>query len=180
MKIDRGKLTGVAVLAVMTVLCYYLFIMPHGKRLKAVRSQYISGKKLLGVREAKRKKLEDLRDLNRKLKNKQDAVESRFLSGDEIHSFLKRLNGLAEQTKNKLKTVDPLERKAPAEAGIEKVFVKVTIIGKYISVINFLDKLTASGKLLSITEVEMKRREDEAQDLEASFVLTLFISGTEG
>lgn len=174
-KVNREKLIGIGLLVITAALLYNLFMSPQGKQLKAVRSQYISGKELLKAREAKREKLEGLRNANQEWRNKLAATENRFLDRDEIHSFLKGLTPLAEETGNKLKTVDPLERDLPPELSIEKMLVRVTIVGRYASITDFLNILATNEKLLGISDVKIKRERGESQDLEASFVLTLFI-----
>ena len=175
MKIDKEKLMTIAILVIMAALLYSVFVSPQGRQLKAIRSQYISGKELLKAREAKREELETLRERNQAWKDKLVTVKNRFLNEDEINSFLKNLTRLAEGTKNKLKTVDPLERDLPPELGIERMFVKITITGRYNSITDFLNMLTTNEKLLSITGVKIEREKGESQDLKATFVLTLFI-----
>jgi len=175
MKIDKKRLIAVASLVILTAVFYGLFLTPQVKRLKAVRSQYIAIKKLLKVREIKEKKLDALRSENRAWMEKLNAVESRFLNRDEVNLFLNSLTGLTEETGNKLKAVDPLEKRSPAEPGIEKMLVEVTIVGKYPSIMDFLKVLMDDKRLLGITDVGIEKEEEGSEDLTASFVLTLFI-----
>lgn len=174
-KISNEKIVGIALLIIAAALCYNLFMLPQRKQLRAVRSHYISSKGLLKDRQVKREKIEVLKNTNREWKNKLVATENKFLQRGEIHSFLKNLAQLAEKTRNELKTVDPLERDLPPELGVERMLVKVTIIGRYASLTNFLTTLTTNEKLLGISDVEINRESRESRDLEASFVLTLFI-----
>lgn len=175
MKIDREKLAGVVILVIVTALLYGFFMTPHGRQLKAVRSQCISGKELLEAREAKKEKLESLRKGNREWKEKLRAVENRFFTVDEVSLFLKNLARSAEKTGITLRAIDPLGEEPPLEAGIGKKMVKIAITGEYASIIKFLNVLAADKKLLGITEVKIRRTRDESQALQASFTLTLFI-----
>lgn len=175
MKIDRERIIGIAVLVVLTVLLYGVFLMPHGRRLKAIRQQYSSAVKLLAAQKTKGGRLEDLREENRQLRKKLYDIRNRFLTKEEINLFLKSFTKLAEDTGNELQAVDPLERKLPAEAGIEKMLVEVTISGDYSSIIGFLDALSKSEKILNITDVKIEREDKETRELTASFELTLFI-----
>jgi len=174
MKIEKQKVIAITSLIIITLLFYNLFVMPQSKQLKAIRLQYISEKELLSIRETKKKELEALKNVDQDFKAKLYAIENRFLNEDKINSFLKTLNLLAINTENKLKTIDPIEREALFGAGIEEVFVKVAIVGRYPSIINFLKMLTTHEKLLRITDLKIKKERDEDQDLGASFVLTLF------
>ena len=177
MKIEIGKekFISIVILVITAVLLYSLFMTPQGRQIKAVRSQYISGKELLMARKAKGEELETLRNRNREWKYELDTIQNRFLNKGEINSFLKSLTRLAEETRNKLKTIEPLARKSPPELGIEKMFVKVTVVGRYASIINFLNKLATNEKLLSVSDVRIQKEKGEGRDLKISFVLTLFV-----
>jgi Tfp pilus assembly protein PilO len=175
MKIDKKRLVAVTTLVILTAVLYGLFLTPQVKRLKAVRSQYIAAKKLLKVRGIKEKKLDTLRSENRQWQKKLDAAESRFIPRDKTNLILEKLTGLAEKTNNELKTVDPLEGRSPAESGIEKMLVEVTVTGSYTSIMDFLKVLMDDKRLLDVTDIAIEKEEEGSEDLTASFVLTLFI-----
>ena len=124
--------------------------------------------------------LEDLRNENREWRNKLASCEERFFNESTLHSFLKDLTRLADETGNELNTIDPQETKVFPDPHIEQKVVMVTIIGRYTAIINFLEKLMENGKLLSISELEIKKVNDETLDLNASFRLSLFINKAEG
>ena len=175
MKIDKEKIIGISILAVVTILLYGVFLMPQGSRLKAIRSQYSSAIKLLNARETKGENLEALRTENRQLREKLYDARNKFLTGEEINLFLKGLTKIAKNTRNELMAVDPLERTVMTESGVEKMFVEVTIAGNYSSIIDFLDVLSSSKKLIDVTDIEIEREGRESRDLTASFEIILFI-----
>ena len=105
-KIGKEKFISIAILVIIVALLYSLFMTPQGRQIKAIRSQYISGKELLMARKAKGDELETLRSRNREWKYELDAVQNRFLNENEINSFLKDLTRLAEETGNNLKTIE--------------------------------------------------------------------------
>ncbi|MFQ5951831.1 MAG: type 4a pilus biogenesis protein PilO [Candidatus Omnitrophota bacterium] len=175
MKLNKEKIIAITILAVLTIFLYSLFLAPQRKRLKAVRSQYVSAKELLETRGIKGGKIDVLRSENQEWRNKLDSIEDRFIIRDEVNQFLKGLTRVAKRTGNDLKTVDPLERTPKPEFGIERTLVEVSIIGNYSSIIDFLNELVHDKKLLKITDLEIEKEKEESRDLKVSFILTLYV-----
>ncbi|MBU0571091.1 MAG: type 4a pilus biogenesis protein PilO [Candidatus Omnitrophica bacterium] len=180
MKVSKTGFLVSAILFIVTIFLFNLFVAPHWQQLKAARARHISGTKLLDVRKNATEGLGDLRDKNREWRSKLAAREARFFSENTLHSFLKDLTRLAAETGNELNAIDPQETKVFPDPDIEQRVVMVTIIGRYTAIINFLEKLMNDGKLLSISELEIKKANDETMDLNASFRLSSFINRAEG
>lgn len=144
--------------------------------MKAVRSQYVSAKKLIKARQGKGTKLDILRDENLKWKKELHIVENRFLDPDKVNTFLKNMNIIAEKTKNRLMAIDPVEKELSFTEGFGEVGVKMTILGEYAAIINFLSEITAKERLLNITDFAIRKENNQVLELKASFVLTLFVT----
>ena len=177
-KVEREKLIRAGFVILLAFLLIHLFIYPHWENLMAVRSSYRAGSKLLETRKIEMEKLQVLMDIREEWKDKLADFESRIIKEEDVNTFLQTLTQLAENTRNRLLLINPMERRGPGKTGLQKMNVELTLVGKFPTILDFVQKLEADGKMLDIADIKIVRQENESQDLKASFLISLFILAT--
>ena len=170
-KEDRLIVAGTAI-AVFAVL-FVLFIMPQIRQLSALRRQHVSERELIEKRAVIMDRLDDFRVIADGWQNKADQMERKFLKPEEVPGYFNRINKVARDAKVVIKTVDPSDQKEPARLGIKSMFIKVDVEGKYVYVADFIKRLMNEINMIDIGEMKMYRRENGQVD--ASFIITLFV-----
>ena len=170
----KEKILNIAILVFIAVVFYNVFMAPQGKELKALNSQYVSGKELLKVRHNKEDELEESRRNNQKLRNELSSLEDKLLKRDKVNLFLQRLSKAAAETNNKLLAIEPRKKEEPIGEIVRRKFVKLSMIGGYSAVANFLGRLETGKQILNVSDITIEATRDN-KAFKTSFILTLYI-----
>jgi len=177
MKINKDNLIVLAVTMATAVLFYNVLLKPQIKQLKAVQTQYVSQNNLVKVRKIKKEKINESHNTAKDWEEKVKDIGNKFLKKKEMTSFFKQLNYLAGESRVKINSIDPLEKKGLKKDDIEEICIVINAEGRYQSIISFANQLFNGEKLLKISDVNITTLDDENKTmLEASMIVTLFIA----
>jgi len=177
-KLEREKLIKVGFILLAAFLIFEIFIRPQWDHLKAVRSSYHAGLKLLETRHQEQEKLKAFLDIHQEWEDKHRRFESRLIRENEVNTFLQNLTYLAKETKNRLIFVNPMVKKSHPKAGLQKIGVELALAGKFPSIMDFFQTLGTDGKALNISDLKIVRKDEEKKDLKASFHISFFVLST--
>ena len=158
------------------IVAYIIFISPYNSALGSIYKQYRSQRILLIEREQKRKDLPEFDRRNLELARKYEETSWRFVKKQDYADFLNTLNAVVTQTGNRLESVRPSDKKADESSIISVDLVKLNFVGKFSSLISFLEGLQKQQKFLSIKEVQISRdKENNLLNIELAIEFYLLI-----
>lgn len=176
---DRQKILfgGAVVLGVVIFFLYGLFMAPHVRHYSALSARYASAAMLLQTRAVKMESLSRLRGETMTRAAKAGDIENRFLGEGGVYLFLKELAHMAEETGNKLKTLEPVKesRSGTKIEGAEKKSIKMAMTGSYSSILEFFYRLASGETMAVVEELRIKNIKASKGQLNVSFKLAVFI-----
>jgi len=173
MRINKIEILGITLLVLFMVFGYSLFVSPHVKALQSIYSQYFSQKALVQQREEKKKILNELEKKNQSLEQDLGILSGKFLEKDEITTFLESLYQLAIDTGNSLDTLRPTDKKDQTTEHIEKNSVQLSLKGKFVTLLEFFNRIQNHQKLITIDDFSIAKTEDRSM-LRSSLTITFY------
>jgi len=176
---EKLIIAGTIMLIVGYVL-YSIIVPPIAFQHKIAARQLMVQKKLMKTRRDKIQSLQRLENVFKK--SKTDVLEARtkFFTEEEALTFLNGLDSWAGEMRIDLERIKPKSSETIFSSDYEEKIeykinsVEVILSGGYNNILKFLRKMTLSGKILGINEVDLKHVKDDPGLLDMRFNLNVY------